>query len=85
MRAVRPLAMPHRYVGHAAATRGIGTTPFRCLARKGHVQHAARCMHVSAERRLQARSSCDSHGGPGRWPFHACAICAPPCHRFFQR
>ncbi|SOY55049.1 conserved hypothetical protein [Cupriavidus taiwanensis] len=85
MPAVRQLAMPHRNTGHAAAARGTGGAPFRCRARAGHVQHAARCMHASALRRLQSRSPRGEHGGSGRWPFHACAICAPPCRRGSRR
>ncbi|SOY57264.1 conserved hypothetical protein [Cupriavidus taiwanensis] len=85
MPVVRQPAMSHRNTGHAAAARGTGSAPFRCMARSGHVQHAARCMHASALRRLQSRNPRTEHGGPGRWPFHACAICAPPCCRVSRR
>ncbi|PZX30665.1 conserved hypothetical protein [Cupriavidus phytorum] len=85
MPVVRQPAMSHRNAAHAAAARGTGSAPFRCMARSGHVQHAARCMHASALRRLQSRNPRIEHGGPGRWPFHACAICAPPCCRVSRR
>lgn len=81
MPAVRQPALPHLHARYAAAARLGGSAPFRCMARAEHAQHAARCMHASAERRLQARSPQGVRGGPGRWPFHACAICAPPCSR----
>ncbi|SPA48494.1 conserved protein of unknown function [Cupriavidus taiwanensis] len=85
MPVVRQPAMSHRNAAHAAAARGTGSAPFRCMARSGHVQRAARCTHASALRRLQARNPRIEHGGPGRWPFHACAICAPPCCRVSRR
>ncbi|XYI37238.1 hypothetical protein DAMDJJ_03650 [Cupriavidus necator] len=81
MPAVRQPALPHRNACHAGTARIGPSAPFRRMARMGHAQHAARCMHASAERRLQARSPQGVRGGPGRWPFHACAICAPPCCR----
>lgn len=84
MPAVRQPAMLHRNAAYAAAARGRSSAPFRYIARAGHAQHAARCTHASAERRLQARSPQGACGGPGRWPFHACAICAPPSHRFLR-
>lgn len=80
MPAVHQPALPHMQARHPAAARLGGSVPFRCMARAQHAQHAARCMHASAERRLQARSPLGMHG-PGRWPFHACAICAPPGSR----
>ncbi|SOY86389.1 conserved protein of unknown function [Cupriavidus taiwanensis] len=80
MPAVHQPALPHMQARHPAAARLGGSVPFRCMARAQHAQHAARCMHASAERRLQARSPLGMHG-PGRWPFHACAICAPPASR----
>ncbi|MCY1210278.1 hypothetical protein D9M72_219620 [compost metagenome] len=84
MSAAHKPAQSHRNAFHAASARKGRSAPFRCLARGGHAQHAARCMHASAERRLQARSPQGVRGGPGRWPFHACAICAPPCCRASQ-
>lgn len=80
MPAVQHPALLHMQARHPAAARLGGSVPFRCMARAQHAQHAARCMHASAERRLQARSPLGTQG-PGRWPFHACAICAPPCSR----
>ncbi|MBP0622285.1 hypothetical protein [Cupriavidus consociatus] len=46
--------------------------------------HAMRCMHTAAERRLLARSPRGARAGAGRWPFHACATCAPPASRFIH-
>ncbi|AGW89116.1 hypothetical protein N234_03665 [Ralstonia pickettii DTP0602] len=81
MPADRQPAIPHRYAAQAAcARRGSGVQP-RALARTGNSHHAARCMHASAERRLQARSPRGARAGAGRWPFHACATCAPPGSR----
>jgi len=68
----------HRAQGRTVSARGGGSVPFRCMARASHAQHAARCIHASAERRLQARSPQGPGTGAGRWPFHCCAICAPP-------
>lgn len=79
MPAVHQPARAHRNAGHTTPALG-GGVPFRCVLRAGQGQHAARCMHLSAERRLQARSPKGARVGAGRWPFHACAICAPPPH-----
>lgn len=77
MPAVQQPARARRNAGHTAPALG-GGVPFRCVLRAGQGQHAARCMHLSAERRLQARSPKGARVGAGRWPFHACTICAPP-------
>ncbi len=81
MPAARHFALTHRNACNAASARMGGSVPFRCMTRAGHAHHVARCMHASAERRLEARCPQGMCGGPGRWPFHACAICAPPCCR----
>ncbi|QQX85075.1 hypothetical protein JJQ59_03705 [Cupriavidus necator] len=85
MPADRQPAIPHRNAAQAACARRGSSVPPRCLVRTRHGHHAARCIHASAERRLQARSPRGARAGAGRWPFHACAICAPPGSRFTRR
>jgi hypothetical protein len=82
MPAIGQLVRMHRTMGRIAAARSGGSVPYRCMVRASHAQHAARCIHASAERRLQARCPHGASVGAGRWPFHCCAICAPPSCRF---
>ncbi|RWA56589.1 hypothetical protein AU476_02685 [Cupriavidus sp. UYMSc13B] len=86
MPAERQPAITQRHAVQAASARRGSSVPPRSQAPTGHSHHAARWIHASAERRLQARNPRGARAGAGCWPFHACAICAPPpCCRFHPR
>lgn len=77
-------AISHCNASHAAV-RNSRIVLARSRRSAGLTQRAIRSAHAAAERRRQTRNTRGARIAAGCWPFHACAICAPPGCRSTRR